>query len=114
MLANIFPNEVHEMCYSYFTKDLQKAMNLQLKHLELINNLFIETNPIPVKEAMNYLKFNVGELRLPLSNMSIFNYEVLKKSIDKFKKPLNIPIALLPPPTQATTASGILPVSFII
>ena len=90
VLANIFPNEVHEMCYSYFTKDLQKAMNLQLKHLELINNLFIETNPIPVKEAMNYLKFNVGELRLPLSNMSIFNYEILKKSIDKFKKPLNI------------------------
>ena len=90
VLANIFPNEVHEMCYSYFTKDLQKAMNLQLKHLELINNLFIETNPIPVKEAMNYLKFNVGGLRLPLSNMSSFNFEILKKSIDKFKKPLNI------------------------
>lgn len=90
VLANIFPNEVHEMCYSYFTKDLQKAMNLQLKHLELINNLFIETNPIPVKEAMNYLKFNVGGLRLPLSNMSSFNFEILKKSIDKFKKPLKI------------------------
>lgn len=90
VLANIFPNEVHEMCHSYFNKELQKSMNLQLKHLELINNLFIETNPIPVKEAMNYLKYDVGGLRLPLSNMSSFNFEILKKSIDKFKKPLNI------------------------
>ena len=90
VLANIFPNKVHDMCYSFFNKEFEKALNLQLKYLELINSLFIETNPIPVKDAMNYLKIDVGGLRLPLSNISSDNFEILKKSIDKFKKPLII------------------------
>lgn len=90
VMANIFPKEVHEMCYNYFNKEFEKALNLQLKYLELINNLFIETNPIPVKYAMNYLKIDVGGLRLPLSNLSSHNFKILKKSIDKFKKPLKI------------------------
>lgn len=83
VIANIFPNDIHNLCYSYFTLDTKKARMLQFKYLELIKNLFIEVNPIPIKEAMNYLDFEVGPCRLPLGSMSLENSNKLKKSILK-------------------------------
>ena len=52
--------------------------------LDLINNLFIEVNPVPIKTAMNLLGFNAGNLRMPLVDMDNANLEKLKKSMTDF------------------------------
>lgn len=81
VLANVVPKETHKLCQAFLDGDLKKALKLQLDMLPLINALFIETNPIPVKEAMNLMGMNVGSLRLPLVNMAPKNLEVLKKEL---------------------------------
>ncbi|MNF14603.1 4-hydroxy-tetrahydrodipicolinate synthase [compost metagenome] len=60
-------------------------MNLQLEYLELINTLFIETNPIPVKTALNLMNMNVGDLRLPLYEMEDINKNTLINVLLKYK-----------------------------
>lgn len=86
VLANICPSKTHEMVYDCLNNDYAKAMKLQKALLDLIHDLFLETNPIPVKEAMNYLKVNVGGYRMPLDYMSAKNKEVLTKEIDNVKE----------------------------
>nr|MBP6492542.1 dihydrodipicolinate synthase family protein [Clostridia bacterium] len=75
--ANIIPKEMHRMTTAYLNGDIVQAKNLQLKYLEFINALFIETNPIPIKEAMNHLNMNVGKYRLPLCEMDVDAKEYL-------------------------------------
>lgn len=82
--ANIIPKTVHDMCDLYLKGDCFKATKLQLDYLELMNNLFIETNPIPVKTAMNVMGMNVGELRLPLYRMNDKNKETLVNTLKKY------------------------------
>ena len=82
--ANIIPKIVHDMCDLYLNGDCFKATKLQLDYLELMNNLFIETNPIPVKTAMNVMGMNVGELRLPLYKMNDKNKETLVNTLKKY------------------------------
>ncbi|WP_148322986.1 4-hydroxy-tetrahydrodipicolinate synthase [Paraclostridium bifermentans] len=82
--ANIIPKIVHDMCDLYLNGDCFKATKLQLEYLELMNNLFIETNPIPVKTAMNVMGMNVGELRLPLYKMNDKNKETLVNTLKKY------------------------------
>ncbi|MCY6960373.1 4-hydroxy-tetrahydrodipicolinate synthase [Clostridium brassicae] len=84
--ANIFPKDVHDMCQYYFDKKLDEALNLQLTMLPLINSLFIETNPIPIKTAMNLLGMNVGNLRLPLCDMEESNLNILKTDLDNYRQ----------------------------
>lgn len=67
--ANIIPNVMHRMAMAYLDGDFELARGLQLKYLDFINALFIETNPIPIKEAMNIMNMNVGKYRLPLYEM---------------------------------------------
>lgn len=81
VLANIAPKETHDICELFFQGKLKEALDLQLKTLPLINALFIETNPIPVKTAMNLMGFNAGKLRLPLCGMENKNLTVLKKEL---------------------------------
>lgn len=81
VLANIMPKEVHDMCALYLNGKINEALNLQIKTLELTNNLFIETNPIPVKTAMNLMGMNCGDLRLPLCEMDETNLNKLKNSL---------------------------------
>lgn len=81
VLANIMPKEVHNMCEFYLNGDTKKALEIQLNTLSFTNSLFIETNPIPVKTAMNLIGMNVGELRLPLCDMDENNLKVLKKEL---------------------------------
>lgn len=82
--ANIIPAKIHEMATAYLNKDIEKARDMQLE-LNLLNKaLFIETNPIPVKTAMNLMGFNVGPLRLPLVEMSDKNLEYLKSVLTKY------------------------------
>lgn len=80
--ANIIPETVHNMVMAFLNKDTDKARELQLKYNDLVNALFIEVNPVPVKEAMNFLGYGVGECRLPLGPMNEKNkeklYEILK------------------------------------
>ncbi|EJP6473259.1 4-hydroxy-tetrahydrodipicolinate synthase [Clostridium botulinum] len=84
VLANIIPEDVHNMCELYLTGKVNEALKIQLDSLALTNALFIETNPIPVKTAMNLMNMKVGELRLPLCEMSENNLEVLKKELKAY------------------------------
>ncbi len=86
VLANVAPKQTHEMCDLCFKQDYKKANEIQLKLLDFINGLFIEVNPIPVKEAMNYLGFNVGGYRAPLDYMSEANKEKLISIINEVKE----------------------------
>lgn len=79
--ANILPEEMHNMCEKFFNGDIKGALSLQLDMLSLINSLFIETNPIPVKTAMNLMGMNVGPLRLPLVDMEPKNIDTMKKEM---------------------------------
>lgn len=67
--ANIIPREMHMLTTAYLSGNVQLAKEIQLKYLEFINALFIETNPIPIKEAMNIMGMGVGKYRLPLYEM---------------------------------------------
>ena len=69
VLSNVVPEETHNMVYSFLNGDLITAKNLQLDYLDLVDALFSEVNPIPVKAAMNLLGYNVGGLRLPLTEL---------------------------------------------
>lgn len=84
VLANVMPKETHEMCAAYLDGDTTKATKMQLEYLDLINKLFIEVNPIPVKTALNLMGKSVGNLRLPLIDMEEKNLEALKTSMKKY------------------------------
>lgn len=78
VLANILPRETHELAMSYLEGDTEKSRQLQMKYLDFINSLFIETNPIPIKEAMNMVGINVGGYRMPLCPMADDTRAVLR------------------------------------
>ncbi|MBQ6809579.1 MAG: 4-hydroxy-tetrahydrodipicolinate synthase [Clostridia bacterium] len=79
VLSNIRPKETHEICQLFMDGKIAESAKMQKAYNNLINALFIETNPIPVKTALNVLGFEVGECRLPLCEMSEANLEKLKK-----------------------------------
>lgn len=83
VVSNIMPKETHEITRLCLENNLAEASKLQMKYLELINNLFIEVNPIPVKEAMNQMKMASGPCRLPLCDMTDEHIEILKNSMKK-------------------------------
>ncbi len=81
VLSNIMPKETHDMTQLCLDGKYTDAAALQMKYLNLINSLFIEVNPIPVKEAMNYMGMPSGECRLPLCTMTEANAEKLKAAM---------------------------------
>ena len=83
VLANVMPKETHEMCQAYFDGDSKKATKMQLDLLDLVNALFIEVNPIPVKTALNLMGKNAGNLRLPLVDMADDTLAKLKAVMTK-------------------------------
>lgn len=83
VLSNVFPKDVHTMCKSYFNGDVKYAKNLQLKYAEFIKLLFKEVNPMPVKDALNILGFDVGDCRLPLTHVLEDTHELLKTELLK-------------------------------
>ncbi|HBF7906690.1 TPA: 4-hydroxy-tetrahydrodipicolinate synthase [Clostridioides difficile] len=89
VLANVCPQETHDLVAKFFEGDIEGSRKLQLGMDALIAALFIEVNPIPVKTAMNLLGFNVGDLRLPLAEMDPANLEVLKKELVNFGLKVN-------------------------
>ena len=86
VLANSHPKETSEICKLMSMGKYNEANLLQLKLLNYINDLFIEVNPIPIKEAMNYMGFNVGGYRMPLDYMSDSNKKILCAEIDRLKE----------------------------
>ncbi|MBE6082158.1 MULTISPECIES: 4-hydroxy-tetrahydrodipicolinate synthase [Tissierellales] len=84
VVANILPRDTHDMVSSYLNGNLKKAKDLQLNMKPLIDALFIETNPIPIKEAMNLLGMDVGPLRLPLTSMVESNKKILMAEMKSY------------------------------
>lgn len=77
--ANVAPRNVHEMCMSFFEGDMEKARRLQFAAQPLVEALFSEVNPIPVKAALNLMGKEVGPLRSPLTEMTPENVAKLEK-----------------------------------
>lgn len=84
VLANVVPNTVHKMTKAYLEGNINEALNLQLENLNLCNTLFIETNPIPVKVALNMMGKDVGPLRLPLYDIDAKHEEILKNTLEEY------------------------------
>jgi 4-hydroxy-tetrahydrodipicolinate synthase len=83
VLANVVPAAVAEMTKAGLDGDFKRAAELQLKYLDLIDKLFIEVNPMPVKAALNLMGMNVGEPRMPLCDLAPENLEKLNAALDK-------------------------------
>ena len=84
VLANVAPQQTHDMCASYLAGDVQKAREIQIQAMPLIHALFSEVNPIPVKYAMNAMGFEVGSLRAPLTEMEEVNAKKLVAELNAF------------------------------
>ena len=85
VLSNVKPKYTHDMCYSFFNKEIENATKMQIDAIPLINALFSEVNPIPVKEALNILGYNFGEPRLPLIKLSEENRKKLEIALKNLK-----------------------------
>ena len=75
VLSNVMPKEAVEICTKFWEGDIQGSAGLQYKYLELINALFCEVNPIPVKAAMSAMGFCKNYMRLPLTEMEESHYQ---------------------------------------
>ena len=84
VLSNVAPKETHNMVMDYLNGDVDKARQMQLKAIPLIDALFSEVNPIPVKKALNLMGWEAGPLRAPLTEMEASHAEVLKKNMKDF------------------------------
>lgn len=81
VLSNVCPKEAHDIAQLCLDNNVAEAAKLQIKYLELCNSLFIDVNPIPVKEAMNLMGFKAGECRLPLLKMEQSKIDTLTASM---------------------------------
>lgn len=82
VLANCLPQETHEIVQDYLDGNVGASLEKQLKYLDFIHALFIEVNPIPVKQALNYMGKDVGGYRLPLCEMDEKNAKILKATME--------------------------------
>ncbi len=85
VLSNICPKVAHDIAQYAVDGDFRKSAELQLKYLELCDDMFMDVNPIPVKMAMNMMGMNVGDLRLPLCEMNEANTAKLKAVLKKYE-----------------------------
>jgi|UniRef100_UPI0028AF8E33 4-hydroxy-tetrahydrodipicolinate synthase len=84
VLSNIAPAQTHEICEAYFKGDVKRSAALQLAAIPLINALFCEVNPIPVKAALNLMGKAAGPMRLPLTEMEPKNQDRLKQAMIEY------------------------------
>ena len=85
VLSNILPFETHNICAEYFCGNTKTASEMQIKYTGLINALFSDVNPVPIKTAMNLLGYDVGPCRLPLYKMDKAKTEKLKQMLKELK-----------------------------
>ena len=81
VLSNVMPKYTHEMTKNFFDGNIEEATKMQLDAVELINALFCEVNPIPVKESLNMLGWNMGNPRLPLTKLSDNGCKQMEKAL---------------------------------
>jgi len=81
VLSNVAPQQTHDICETMAAGKVEEAAKLQFKALELVDALFCEVNPIPVKHALNLMGWDMGPLRSPLCEMEPANLERLKKAM---------------------------------
>lgn len=86
VLSNTHPDVMNNIVNHCFNQEYKEAQKLLDHYLDYIKLLFIEPNPIPIKEAMNYLEFDVGSYRLPLYNMSSYNKKILLNELEEISK----------------------------
>ncbi len=84
VISNIAPKKFTTMVHDFFNGDIEKATKVQLESIELINALFIEVNPIPVKSALNMIGYNFGIPRLPLVELSNKNKLILENALKNY------------------------------
>ncbi len=84
VLSNIAPRQTHEICEKYLAGDVTEASQMQLDAIDLIDALFCEVNPIPVKMALNFMGMEAGSLRLPLTEMESANAAKLKAAMEAY------------------------------
>jgi 4-hydroxy-tetrahydrodipicolinate synthase len=84
VMANIIPQDTHNMVERFFQGDTRGAIKLQLQTLNLIKALFSEVNPIPIKAAVNLLGFKAGHCRMPLTEISENNLELLRTEMKAY------------------------------
>lgn len=84
VFSNVMPKEMHEITQLCLEGDFANASKMHLHYLELMNALFCDVNPIPVKAAVNMLGFNCGDCRLPLVPLSEKSNKYLKSVMDKY------------------------------
>jgi len=84
VMANIIPQDTHNMVMNFFQGDINGAMKLQLQTLNLIKALFSEVNPIPIKAAVNLMGFRTGQCRMPLTELSDNNLEILRMEMKAY------------------------------
>ena len=84
VLSNVAPQYTHDICAKYLAGDVKGSMEMQLKAIPLIEQLFCEVNPIPVKQALNLMGFEVGGMRMPLTELTPANTEKLAKAMKEF------------------------------
>lgn len=81
VLSNVAPRQTHDICQLYFDDKVRESADLQVKLLPLINALFCDVNPIPVKEAVAMMGWQAGPCRLPLTGLGEENRELLKREM---------------------------------
>ena len=84
VLSNVAPRQTHDICQMYFDGNVAGSRDLQLKAIPLIDGLFCEVNPIPVKKAMNLMGLEAGTLRRPLTDMEDAHVPALEKAMKEF------------------------------
>ena len=84
VLSNVAPKETHDICAKFFAGDVKGACELQLKAIPLIEQLFCEVNPIPVKKAVNLMGMECGGLRMPLTEISPEHEKSLAQAMKDF------------------------------
>ena len=84
VLSNVAPRETHDICAKFFAGDVKGACDLQLKAIPLIEQLFCEVNPIPVKKAVNLMGMECGGLRMPLTELSPEHEKSLAQAMKDF------------------------------
>ena len=84
VLSNVAPQETHDICAKFFEGDVKGSLELQLKAIPLIEQLFCEVNPIPVKKAMKLMGMDCGPLRMPLTELTPQHEESFAKAMTEF------------------------------
>ena len=88
VLSNVAPKETHDICEKFFQGDVAGSRELQIRALPLIEQLFCEVNPIPVKRAVTLMGMDCGPLRMPLTQITAEHEKTLVKAMKDFGVPL--------------------------